>query len=324
MRCGDHGETVRDLQRRLTALGYEIPPAEHGFYSDGTESAVRAFQEARGVLVDGICGRHTWAVLVESGFALGDRLLYLRQPMLRGDDISALQGRLNALGFDAGREDGIFGPQAAAAITEFQRNAKIPVDGICGPVLLEALDRLGGLAGGSIAAVRERERLRRQPRNLQGRRVFIAAAPGFHQLAEVITRGLVELRAEVVLDVSGDDDSRVADEANTFEAELVLALQSGDARRFRCAYFQSGQYRSEGGYLMAHAIRDELQGLIEVETCGRAFTILRETRMAAVVCAPVERGNSTAMRRLVERTEEIGCALVEGIRRGFERPASDP
>ena len=36
--------------------------------------------------------------------------------MLRGDDVSELQRRLNALGFDAGREDGILGPETEAAL----------------------------------------------------------------------------------------------------------------------------------------------------------------------------------------------------------------
>ena len=70
---------------------------------------MRAFQDARGLRVDGICGPQTWAAVVESGWRLGDRLLYRRRPMLRGDDVAELQRRLNGLGFDAGREDGIFG-----------------------------------------------------------------------------------------------------------------------------------------------------------------------------------------------------------------------
>jgi len=49
--------------------------------------------------------------IVESGFPLGDRLLYLHEPLLRGDDVAALQRRLNAFGFDAGREDGLLGTE---------------------------------------------------------------------------------------------------------------------------------------------------------------------------------------------------------------------
>ncbi len=93
--------------------------------------------------VDGICGPETWAALVESGFRLGDRLLYLRRPMLRGDDVIELQRRLNVLGFDAGREDGIFGPATGRALTEFQRNVGLAADGIFGPDTAHELGRIG-------------------------------------------------------------------------------------------------------------------------------------------------------------------------------------
>ena len=53
---------------------------------------------------------------------LGDRTLYLHAPHFRGDDVRALQRKLNALGFDAGREDGVHGPRTDRAVREFQRN----------------------------------------------------------------------------------------------------------------------------------------------------------------------------------------------------------
>src|SRR5205085_7699443 len=92
-------------------------------YDASLEAAVRAFQDQRGLRVDGICGPETWGALIESGFELGDRLLYLSGPMLRGDDVEELQRRLNVLGFDAGREDGILGPETETALRQFQRNA---------------------------------------------------------------------------------------------------------------------------------------------------------------------------------------------------------
>ena len=70
---------------------------------------MRPFQEHRGLRSDGVCGPQTWSALVEAGRVLGDRLLYYRNPMLRGDDVATLQRQLGALGFDAGRVDGIFG-----------------------------------------------------------------------------------------------------------------------------------------------------------------------------------------------------------------------
>src|SRR5439155_150810 len=115
--------------------------------------------------------------LVEAGYRLGDRLLYHRTPMLRGDDVLELQQKLNALGFDAGRGDGIFGPHTADALRDFQRNVAAVPDGICGPESIAALDRLSRFAGGSVATVREKEALRDGALRLAGRRVYLAVEP---------------------------------------------------------------------------------------------------------------------------------------------------
>jgi N-acetylmuramoyl-L-alanine amidase len=111
-------------------------------FGDGTRAAVEAFQHLRGLRVDGICGPQTWNTLVEASFRLGDRFLFRRTPMQRGDDVADLQLRLSTLGFDTGRVDGIFGDLTSRALAEFQRNAGLPVDGILGGATLGELMRL--------------------------------------------------------------------------------------------------------------------------------------------------------------------------------------
>ena len=321
---GDGGEAVRDLQQRIGALGYDVTGDEPGRFGDATEAAVRAFQQARGLAVDAICGRHTWAALVESGFSLGDRLLYARRPMLRGDDVAELQRRLNKLGFDAGREDGILGDRTIAALTEFQRNVALTADGICGSTTVAALDRVSSMAAGSVASVREREEIRRGPRRLGGRRVYVLAALGFEVLGDAVTRGLLGADADAVLDTSGGDESVAAAAANRFDADLCLALGSGAADECRCCYFASGTFRSEGGYRVATAVQEELLHLLPAgAACGRSHGLLRETRMAAVVCELVERGDVEAMRGLVARAGDVGRAIVHGVRRGIEEAPTD-
>ncbi len=316
---GDGGEAVRDLQQRIGALGHDVSGDEPRRFGAATEAAVRAFQEARGLVVDGICGRQTWTALVESGFSLGDRMLYARRPMLRGDDVAELQRRLNALGFDAGREDGILGDQSARALHEFQRNAGLAADGICGPATVAALTRLGSLAAGSVASVRERELLRRGPHRLGGRRVYVLAAPGLEALGDAVTRGLLGAGADAVLDGTGGDDSAVASAANRFEADLFLGLRPGPDTECRCSFFSTGSFRSEAGFRVASGVLEELASLLPSGAPeGRAYGLLRETRMAAVVCELVERGDVAAMRRLVTRAGDIGRAIVTGVRRGIE------
>ncbi len=50
-----------------------------------------------------------------------------------GDDVTRLQKRLAAAGFDPGAADGVFGPKTEAALRAFQEDAGIAVDGIAGP-----------------------------------------------------------------------------------------------------------------------------------------------------------------------------------------------
>ena len=151
-----------------------------GSYQAGTRAAVEAFQYRRGLRVDGVCGRQTWSALVEAGRQLGDRFLYRRTPMLRGDDVAELQQRLSALGFDTGRVDGIFGDTTSAALGDFQRNVGLPVDGIAGASTVSELLRFGARTDDTelVTSVRDRERLRQSPRTLAGRTVAIGEEGG--------------------------------------------------------------------------------------------------------------------------------------------------
>jgi N-acetylmuramoyl-L-alanine amidase len=325
LRRGETGEEVRDLQLRLATLGAEIVDAQAGLYDAATERCVRAFQETRGLRVDGICGPQTWAALVESGYALGDRLLYLRRPMLRGDDVAELQGRLNALGFDAGREDGILGPATARALTDFQRNAGLGFDGICGATTVAALARLGDRRTGSVAEVREREGLR-SARRLEERRVYLWCTPGLQPLGAAVSRGLAESGAEIVLDVSGELDSVVADDANRYEADVLLALRLGDRREACTHHFGTDRSRSESGLHLAGALLEELASILSVAACPepKRYAILRETRMTAVVCQLGLDGDLDTMGMLVSNNGAIARAVVRGVRHGVERPIREP
>jgi N-acetylmuramoyl-L-alanine amidase len=321
LRFGATGDAVRDLQHRLTDSGNSTGDDPAGTFGAGTELAVRGFQEQRGIRVDGICGHETWTALIESGYALADRMLYHRSPNQRGDDVLDLQRRLNALGFDTGREDGILGPETAAAVREFQRNAGLAVDGVAGPATVTTLLRYRAMASGGVAGVREREMLRR-PRRFTGHRVFLAIAPGFEQLGTLTARGLDAAGASMLIDSSGEEDETLAARANEWHADLFVAVRAGDRRGVRCLYYESGSYRSEAGFRTACAIDAELGTVLLASTarevCGRAYTVLRETRMAAVVCALVGEDDVDGMAVLGSTADRLGSALVAGIRRGVE------
>lgn len=313
MRAGDHGDAVRDLQHRLAGVGHGPGADEPGRFGPATEAAVRSFQAARGLRVDGVCGSQTWAALVEAGYRLGDRLLYLRHPMLRGDDVATLQRRLGALGFDAGRVDGIFGPATKRALDEFQRNTGLVVDGVFGPGTLETLERFGTRDPGRqpVAAVRELEMLRRAPRTLHGRRVVLGDGGGLHAVLSATERVLKEAGAEVVV-VHHPDQSEQAREANAAGGDVFLGLRL-EAAGEGCAsaHYAGHAYESPGGRRLAELVQGAVPaavGIGDAGVRGMAIPVLKETTMPAVVC---ELGPAaTVVARTAALAEALGAVLT--------------
>ncbi len=62
LRYGSRGESVRQVQSRLNKLGYWCGTAD-GIFGVNTRSAVRRFQSAKGLSVDGIVGPKTYSAL---------------------------------------------------------------------------------------------------------------------------------------------------------------------------------------------------------------------------------------------------------------------
>ncbi len=62
LRTGSRGDAVRDLQGGLASAGFDPGPVD-GIFGARTDAAVRAFQAAKGLAVDGIVGPLTWAAL---------------------------------------------------------------------------------------------------------------------------------------------------------------------------------------------------------------------------------------------------------------------
>ncbi|MDA8056664.1 MAG: peptidoglycan-binding protein [Actinomycetota bacterium] len=286
---GTSGPAVSDVQRRLGALGFTTAPDEPGWYGDGTRTAIEAFQHRRGLRVDGECGPQTWAALVEAGWSLGDRLLYRRTPMLRGDDVAELQQRLSALGFDAGRVDGIFGDLTLAALAEFQRNAGLPDDGIAGRSTITELRRFGSRHGTSelVSAVRDRELLRRAPRTLRGRRLAIGEEGGLGAALAGLQRILVRQHADVIA-LHDPDESRQAAEANAADAEVYLCLRlDPSTQQCTSSYYAGFRYTSAGGRRLAELIQATVPTALAISdggAQGMSLPVLRETRMPAVIC----------------------------------------
>jgi N-acetylmuramoyl-L-alanine amidase len=329
---GDQGPEVLDIQQRLSALAISIDPGElPGRFGPSTEAAVRAFQAQRSLRVDGLVGPDTWGQLVEAGFRLGDRTLYLHAPMHRGDDVRDLQRKLNALGFDAGKEDGLFGPRTEGAVREFQRNVGEQADGMVGLRALSVLERMRPLEGApSRALVREREQVRHMNMPIDGQVIAIDPGEGSACLAiaQALAGELENAGAKAVLLSDGGDDpawSERARNANEMGAAVCvsLVLQDGGDKGAEvpaCSYFGIGRTHSPAGMRLAGLILDELEAAVGHRGRMKASstTLVRETRMPAVSVQPLPAGVRETLDQVT--AERVGVAVAAGVRRFFREP----
>ena len=316
-RTGDTGEPVRDIQDRLIQLGYSIGDDPAGSYGADTEAAVEAFQRDRSLTPDGMVGRETWRTMVDAGYRLGDRLLYYRMPMLHGDDVSTLQHDLNALGFDAGIVDGIFGPDSLRAVLEFQQNRGMAEDGIVGTGVIDELalmTRATQKMGREVVA--ERVWLNALPDRVAGQRILIdpfcrdeLEADVAWEAASSAAGTLRSFGAVPVLSRSVDtrppERSR-ARYANEVGADMVVGFSLPGTDCPGVFYFASPISRSESGQALAEGIA----GRLGLEAIGRVSPILRETRATAVVVT------------VPLLDSRIGASVVRGIQEWLQSRSS--
>lgn len=316
LRRGEDGPAVAEVRSTLTALG--LLPSTNGsgdhetVFDEAVEHAVRAFQQQRGLITDGVVGPATYRALRDATYQLGARpLAYLVSAPVSGDDVQTLQERLLELGYDAGRPNGVFGAQTEAALRNFQRDYGLSVDGICGPETLRALRQLSPRArGGSPVLLREQERVRRAGPRLRGKRIVID--PGHGGADTGVTVGDVR-EADLVWDLARRLEGRMvatgmqallsrgrdqcpsepdrANFANEVGADLFLSLHS-DANRSPLAqgvasfhFGTAGGSTSTIGETLAGFVQRELAvrtGLRDCRAHPKTWETLRLTRCPAV------------------------------------------
>ena len=156
---GDRGAKVSEIQKTLAMAGY--PSSTNGVFDQQTQEAVKLFQQAQGLTVDGVIGKKTLVALenpeaetklpsepqqtnpwppldeqtpatqeepTQSIWKLGDR----------GAKVSEIQQKLVAAGYLSGT-DGVFDDKTQQAVQQFQQAKGLNVDGIVGENTLAAL-----------------------------------------------------------------------------------------------------------------------------------------------------------------------------------------
>lgn len=149
LKSGMTGDAVKILQYYLDIIGYfwgGIPLVKiDGIFGPKTEEAVRAFQQAYGLPVDGIVGVNTWAridsiykQLIKSLPAEQQAAVYPGYPLkvgMQNNDVLRLQQYLNRISKDypaipSVNETGYFGDMTENAVAIFQRENGLTQTGI--------------------------------------------------------------------------------------------------------------------------------------------------------------------------------------------------
>ncbi len=229
----------------------------------------------------------------------------------------------SALGFDPGRVDGIFGDETKVALEDFQRNAGLAVDGICGRVTVGELERLTLREGGADPVSPLRERLTVAAYGgtglLAGRRVAVGEPGGFAAGAAAICRTLRESGC-VVLELHHPDQSHHASEANAASVACMLFFEL-DPESTACstAFYRGYRYESAVSRRLAERLQSRLAAALDLAdggSLGMALPILRETRMPAVLVrlgAPV-----LVVQRAPVLAHQVLAALEEWLGSGGE------
>jgi N-acetylmuramoyl-L-alanine amidase len=301
-----------DLQTRLLALGLELGNrGMDGVFGPETELAVKTFQQAMGILADGVVGEITYGEIVEAGYRPGGRLIYLRQPPDRGADVAELQRMLNDLGFDPGAVNGVFDERTARATKEFQHNAGLIPDGVVDAGVFKVLktyaaqtlgthqmpDKNGGyfpedFFSGAIvvdAAHGGRDRGYVCPSGLSEANLNLGVA---QELAQILPAREVLLTRNEDEEVSHSDRAYLANSAG---AKMVVSIhhayhKTPAASGTASFYFSRLGYQSHRGRMVATYIQRGVSralGTLDIGEFGRSYDILRETNMPAVVLEPL-------------------------------------
>lgn len=315
LRRGDSGRAVVEVRTTLRQFGLlraPHPDVPEDRFDVGVEEAVRAFQQQRGLITDGIVGPATYRALREAGWTLGDRMLSLMiSAPMSGDDVTMLQERLLELGFDPGRPGGVFDERTEAALRSFQREYGLVPDGLCGPVTLRSLKQLGRkVTGGRPHLLREQELLREAGPRMRGKRIVVDPGHGgldrgvtvngvteadlMWDLARRLVGRMTATGMEAMLSRREDTnptDAERATFANNAGADLVLSLHTDANHSMRAQglatfHFGNGSgSTSTVGEALAGLIQRELltrTPLVDCWSQGRTWELLRLTRMPAV------------------------------------------
>ena len=354
-RLGDQGPAVLEIATLLSGLGLLETPRD--LFDEQVETAVRTFQQQRGLLVDGEVGPGTFRRLNETRWMLGDRILIHRPgDLMVGDDVYQLQRRLLDLGFRVGRVDGYFGAETASGLIDFQKDMGLNVDGTCGPQTLKALHRLAPLVrGGAPNAMRAQERIRAAGPTLADKVIVIDISrahrlPAEHaEISDIIVKDLAQrvagrfgstgvsayLTTSLVGSNDLDEERDRAGFANKLRADLLISIaldhsSNRDACGISTYFFGDTNHDtwSSSGERFAGLVQREIvarTSMTNLRSHPKTWDLLRMTRMPAMWMEVGYVTNPDDLARLQDpgQRDLIAEAIVVATQRFYLAPDED-
>lgn len=355
IKLGTIGPAVAEIRYLLTQLGYltedKTDDSNKNIYDESTYNAVMSFQQHNGLLADGIVNSATLYLLKGFTYNLGSRVLYYSpQEEFFGKDVLDLQTKLHDLGFYSDRLDARFGKSTHKALSDYQHEFGLKVDGILGPKSCDALNYLNGLTinSGSLQAIHTEQLLKKQGPFIGGK--LIAINPSTHHTSSNLPTELLKLETEYLWDIAaclkdkmasvgvntvitnepGEmlSDAEVAFKANTLKADILISLHTAFYRNEKpcgIATFHFGNSNglvSVSGEKLARLIQRELASRTNFKDDkyhGRTWEILRLAKMPTLWIDAGYFTNPTDRETLSQKNsrEKIAESILIGIKRYY-------
>ena len=320
-----YGEDIRAVQNKLNSLGYVAGTAD-GYYGNMTRNAVINFQSKKGLAADGDVGPTTWSALFNTSTSGGSgysRILKLTSPLMYGEDIRAVQNKLNSLGYNAGTADGYYGNDTRTAVISFQTARGIDIDGEVGPTTWKTLFNTSTSGGnGSTSNIRK---------------VFIdpghggtdpgASGNGLYEkevvlsISKKVRNILISKGFEVELSRSKDQYVSLSDraaQANAWDADLFVSIHcnsatSSSANGTECYTYPTANTSTKSlSKNMASALASKL-GLTNREHKEANFAVLRLSNMPAILIETAFINNANDASKLKTRENDFASAIANQI-----------
>ena len=119
-------DEIKDLKNKLNYAGYSSDTN-----LEELKNNIKIFIEDNS-LENIITKEDLWEELINFGYKLGDRILSFNSIMLYGSDVEELQELLSRMGFYSEPINGLYSNSVAQAVTRFQENRGLAIDGVVG------------------------------------------------------------------------------------------------------------------------------------------------------------------------------------------------